>query len=236
MCSSLHLSALISPRLRMGTQPPTTTAVQVGEFAFVLLSLATQLGLITSRLSMLLLGVTAISLLTTPIVFTLAHHILPREAAACLPQVSPATKRLMGRAHADKTPLVRTSPATTSKTSFQRASRAVGTAEQVEDDTHSPWVGVGEYGLASPPAPSPVGDSGQAVGVRKSGSSDVFSAAVRHGKCSQRVAGGRSGVQEGEEQARAGGKLGSGGAEDTCGWGNVGEESGRRWPGDPSLG
>jgi hypothetical protein len=38
---------------------------------------------------MLLLGVTAISLLTTPIVFAAAHGILPRETAAFLPIVKP---------------------------------------------------------------------------------------------------------------------------------------------------
>ena len=68
--------------------------LQVGEFAFVMLSLATQLGLIPARLSMLLLGVTAISLLTTPLVFTLAHHVLPRETAGLLPLASPGPKRL----------------------------------------------------------------------------------------------------------------------------------------------
>ena len=71
--------------------------LQVGEFAFVMLSLASQLGLISARLSMLLLGVTAISLLTTPIVFTLAHAFLPREAALCLPLVTPTKSAL----HAD---------------------------------------------------------------------------------------------------------------------------------------
>ena len=68
--------------------------LQVGEFAFVLLSLASQLGLISTHLSMLLLGVTAISLLTTPLVFTLAHHVLPRETAVCLPIASPSSSAI----------------------------------------------------------------------------------------------------------------------------------------------
>lgn len=49
---------------------------QVGEFAFVLLTLASQLGLINNRLAMLLLGITAISLLTTPLVLSLTLHLL----------------------------------------------------------------------------------------------------------------------------------------------------------------
>lgn len=63
--------------------------VQVGEFAFVLLSLASQLGLISNRLSMLLLGVTAISLLTTPLVLSMAVHVLnPDGHAPTLPSTS----------------------------------------------------------------------------------------------------------------------------------------------------
>lgn len=58
------------------------TWVQVGEFAFVLLSLASQLGLISNRLSMLLLGVTAISLLTTPLVLSMALRVLPEAGVA----------------------------------------------------------------------------------------------------------------------------------------------------------
>jgi hypothetical protein len=69
------------------------TLLQVGEFAFVLLSLASNLGLINSRLSMLLLGVTAISLLTTPIVFALAHSVLPRETAVVLPMAKTSSAR-----------------------------------------------------------------------------------------------------------------------------------------------
>jgi hypothetical protein len=63
---------------------------QVGEFAFVLLSLASQLSLISSRLSMLLLGITAISLLTTPLVLALTRRVLnPVTPAHMLPLVSP---------------------------------------------------------------------------------------------------------------------------------------------------
>ena len=64
-------------------------AVQVGEFAFVLLSLASQLGLISNRLSMLLLGVTAISLLTTPLVLSMTVHVLnPDGHASVLPSTN----------------------------------------------------------------------------------------------------------------------------------------------------
>ena len=52
----------------------------MGEFAFVLLSLASQLGLINNRLAMLLLGITAISLLTTPLVLSLTLHALNPDA------------------------------------------------------------------------------------------------------------------------------------------------------------
>jgi hypothetical protein len=55
--------------------------VQVGEFAFVLLSLASQLGLINNRLAMLLLGITAISLLTTPLVLSVTMYILNPETS-----------------------------------------------------------------------------------------------------------------------------------------------------------
>ena len=56
--------------------------VQVGEFAFVLLSLASQLRLINNRLAMLLLGITAISLLTTPLVLSLSLHVLKPDVGA----------------------------------------------------------------------------------------------------------------------------------------------------------
>eukprot|EP00892_Ulva_mutabilis_P000016 jgi/Ulvmu1/10014/UM059_0063.1 len=74
---------------------------QVGEFAFVLLSLASQLGLISNRLSMLLLGVTAISLLTTPLVLNMTVHVLnPDSHASILPSTSaPGGRKGAGEDH-----------------------------------------------------------------------------------------------------------------------------------------
>lgn len=84
--SSCHI-ALGSSIRREAAKPGA--CVQVGEFAFVLLSLASQLGLISNRLSMLLLGVTAISLLTTPLVLSMAVHVLnPDGHAPTLPSTS----------------------------------------------------------------------------------------------------------------------------------------------------
>lgn len=49
---------------------------QIGEFAFVLLSRASALGLVHHRLYLLLLGTTALSLVTTPVVFYLMPHMV----------------------------------------------------------------------------------------------------------------------------------------------------------------
>eukprot|EP00775_Hariotina_reticulata_P009774 gene9774-9931_t len=51
----------------------------VGEFSFVLLSMANQLQLLSSQVYMLLLGITAMSLLTTPFVILGSIHLLIRE-------------------------------------------------------------------------------------------------------------------------------------------------------------
>jgi hypothetical protein len=131
----------------------TICPVQVGEFAFVLLSLATSSGLISSRLSMFLLGVTAFSLLTTPIVFSLAHYVLPRETAACLPLASPQVKHHHAQfdAHLPYHGHFRRKRASSGPPSSQHGStnnlrvRANGICERVApagDDALSPWVGL----------------------------------------------------------------------------------------------
>eukprot|EP00878_Enallax_costatus_P028530 GHUV01030821.1.p1 GENE.GHUV01030821.1~~GHUV01030821.1.p1 ORF type:complete len:333 (+),score=68.08 GHUV01030821.1:375-1373(+) len=51
----------------------------IGEFSLVLLSMANQLKLLSSQMYMLLLGVTAMSLLTTPFVILAAVHLLIKE-------------------------------------------------------------------------------------------------------------------------------------------------------------
>ena len=145
--------------------------MQVGEFAFVLLSLATSSGLITSRLSMFLLGVTAISLLTTPIVFTIAHYVLPRETAACLPLSSPSVKRMTsldgppgpsahhgsngrsnGRNGSSSGP-----PSSKGIAHLRPRAPSGNVAEQTDSEALSPWVGladrwsgIGELPLSRP--------------------------------------------------------------------------------------
>lgn len=49
---------------------------QIGEFAFVLLSVASTLGLLPYQVFMLLMGITALSLLVTPFLMQAARHIL----------------------------------------------------------------------------------------------------------------------------------------------------------------
>eukprot|EP00854_Cymbomonas_tetramitiformis_P002538 gene2538-3288_t len=49
---------------------------QVGEFAFVLLSRASNLGLVQRKLYLLLLGTTALSIVSTPLLFRLIPHLL----------------------------------------------------------------------------------------------------------------------------------------------------------------
>eukprot|EP00270_Netrium_digitus_P008785 TRINITY_DN2642_c0_g2_i3.p1 TRINITY_DN2642_c0_g2~~TRINITY_DN2642_c0_g2_i3.p1 ORF type:complete len:168 (-),score=51.84 TRINITY_DN2642_c0_g2_i3:170-673(-) len=49
---------------------------QIGEFAFVLLSRASNLHLVQRRLYLLLLGTTALSLVSTPLLFRLIPHII----------------------------------------------------------------------------------------------------------------------------------------------------------------
>ncbi|CAL8461875.1 g1406 [Coccomyxa elongata] len=49
---------------------------QIGEFAFVLLSVASTLGLLPYQVYMLLMGITALSLLVTPFLMQAARHIL----------------------------------------------------------------------------------------------------------------------------------------------------------------
>eukprot|EP00887_Chlorella_sp_A99_P006080 scaffold22.g6080.t1 len=51
---------------------------QIGEFAFVLLSVARQLQLVDSSVYLLLMGVTALSLLVTPLLLQLSLRVLPR--------------------------------------------------------------------------------------------------------------------------------------------------------------
>ncbi|GIL84773.1 hypothetical protein Vretimale_14445 [Volvox reticuliferus] len=61
----------------------------VGEFAFVLLSHAVQSGLLPLQVYMLLLGVTALSLLTTPFIVLLAMHwVLPKDGGGGISQSS----------------------------------------------------------------------------------------------------------------------------------------------------
>lgn len=119
-----------------------------------MLSLATQLGLIPTRLSMLLLGVTAISLLTTPLVFTLAHHVLPRETAGLLPLASPGPKRLTSMEpnvtfdREASAPRNGTSgPGSGSGGPHLRPRQSSGIAEREDASEHdvlSPWVAVDE--------------------------------------------------------------------------------------------
>jgi Kef-type K+ transport system membrane component KefB len=67
---------------------------QVGEFAFVLLSRASNLGLVQRKLYLLLLGTTALSIVTTPLLFRSIPYLirlftlmrwLPREDDDALP-------------------------------------------------------------------------------------------------------------------------------------------------------
>ena len=49
---------------------------QVGEFSFVLLSRASNLGLVQRKLYLLLLGTTALSLVATPVMFRATPYLL----------------------------------------------------------------------------------------------------------------------------------------------------------------
>ena len=64
-----------------GYSPVTSFVVgislaQIGEFAFVLLSKAVHLGIISEQLYLLMLGTTALSLLSTPLVYRTTRFIL----------------------------------------------------------------------------------------------------------------------------------------------------------------
>jgi CPA2 family monovalent cation:H+ antiporter-2 len=66
---------------------PSHTAVrvginlaQVGEFGFVLLSIASRYGMIPHEVSLLLIGITALSLLLTPFLMTVSLKVVPRVA------------------------------------------------------------------------------------------------------------------------------------------------------------
>jgi len=70
-----------------GTPIATSAAVgltmaHIGEFSFVLLSMANQLKLLSPQLYMLLLGVTAMSLLTTPPVIMLSSRLLQNDSSS----------------------------------------------------------------------------------------------------------------------------------------------------------
>lgn len=67
--------------MRRSERTGLNAVLQVGEFAFVLLSLASQLGLVNTRLGMLLLGVTAISLMMTPLVLGFASRLIDSDHA-----------------------------------------------------------------------------------------------------------------------------------------------------------
>lgn len=58
----------------------------------MLLSLASQLGLVNTRLGMLLLGVTAISLMMTPVVLNVAARLMADTEFAALPGVRSAAR------------------------------------------------------------------------------------------------------------------------------------------------
>eukprot|EP00883_Tetradesmus_obliquus_P011134 jgi/Sobl393_1/3885/SZX78039.1 len=64
--------------LRLGLAVGLSMA-HIGEFSLVLLSMANQLRLLSSQVYMLLLGVTAMSLLTTPFVILAAVNLLIKE-------------------------------------------------------------------------------------------------------------------------------------------------------------
>uniref|UniRef100_A0A164WXX4 Cation/H+ exchanger transmembrane domain-containing protein n=1 Tax=Daucus carota subsp. sativus TaxID=79200 RepID=A0A164WXX4_DAUCS len=68
------VAAMITKAFRYGTRTSFLVGVmlaQIGEFAFVLLSRASNLGIIEGKMYLLLLGTTALSLVTTPVVFKL---------------------------------------------------------------------------------------------------------------------------------------------------------------------
>jgi Kef-type K+ transport system membrane component KefB len=51
---------------------------QIGEFSFVLLSRASNLGLVKHKFYLLLLGITAISLFTSPIILRYSPYLMSR--------------------------------------------------------------------------------------------------------------------------------------------------------------
>jgi Kef-type K+ transport system membrane component KefB len=72
-------------RAAYGTSWRTALAVgvsmaHVGEFAFILLSMAWQLGIVSPQVYELLLGITALSLLTTPLIILLCARLLRASA------------------------------------------------------------------------------------------------------------------------------------------------------------
>lgn len=88
------VAAIITKGFRYGTRTSFLVGVmlaQIGEFAFVLLSRASNLGIIEGKMYLLLLGTTALSLVTTPVVFKLTPamvhlgvlmHWFPPESSA----------------------------------------------------------------------------------------------------------------------------------------------------------
>lgn len=88
------VAATITKGFRYGTRTSFLVGVmlaQIGEFAFVLLSRASNLGIIEGKMYLLLLGTTALSLVTTPVVFkmipAMVHlgvlmHWFPPESSA----------------------------------------------------------------------------------------------------------------------------------------------------------
>lgn len=57
---------------------------QIGEFAFILLSVASELNLVANNVYMLLMGVTALSLLVTPLLLQLSTRVQPHVRAVSL--------------------------------------------------------------------------------------------------------------------------------------------------------
>ncbi|CAK0783762.1 hypothetical protein CVIRNUC_006962 [Coccomyxa viridis] len=92
----LSKTVLISVVVYMFKYPARTalavglSMAQIGEFAFVLLSVASQLGLLPYQVYMLLMGITALSLLITPFLLQACRHILQdgADTLSPLPSVS----------------------------------------------------------------------------------------------------------------------------------------------------
>ncbi len=87
----LHLTARLS-RMSLDQNAVFSTGLaQVGEFAFVLFAFMAQLGILTNRWTDVMMGVTALSMTVTPLMFLLNERlILPRFGTKEAPEKRPA--------------------------------------------------------------------------------------------------------------------------------------------------